>query len=390
MATIQAFLDELRTPATKSTYRAGIYSFLDWKYGRVRADRKVSPKEGRRYEELAARYLKARGNYAEDLRKYAASMQNLPPKTAGIRMTGIKEFFVFNNLDLSEKDLRQIRKRMPQGGARTIEKDLDHNALQTILMHADIKEKALILSLASSGMRIGEVLQLRISDVNLDAEPAIVMIRQEITKTRRQRITFLSREAVAALKEWLKIRPAYLESAKNRNAGLIKWGIGGPKSKEDLRIFPFAGHVAQAAWRTTVGNAGLSSYDESTGRHQLHYHQLRKFFRSQLALACPADIVEALMGHEGYLTQAYRRYTREQMAEFYQKAEGLVTIHVSTKDISRLETEVKKEMRNQQEVIAALSVQNQQMRSELKEYQERQNAILQKFIKDPNGKWWKD
>jgi integrase len=57
------------------------------------------------------------------------------------------------------------------------------------------------------------------------------------------------------------------------------------------------------------------------GRLQYRIHGLRKFFRSQLALSCPVDIVEALMGHEGYLTDAYRRYSRKQMAEYYLKAE---------------------------------------------------------------------
>jgi integrase len=319
-----------------------------------------------RYEDLAARYLSEENNYAEDLRKYAASMQDIPPKTAAIRMTGIKEYLFFNDIEFSEKCIRQIKARMPRGGARTIERDLDHETLQTILAHTDVKGRALILTLASSGMRIGEVLHLRISDINLDIVPAVVTIRQEITKTRQKRVTFLSREAVAALREWLKVRPAYLESAQNRNAGFVARGIGSVKSKNDPRIFPFAGHVAQAMWRTSLKNAGLSSIDESTGRRQLHYHQLRKFFRSQMALSCPVDIVEALMGHEGYLTAAYRRFTREQMAEYYMKSEGMITLQLPSKEITRVETEIKKEMQDQQAVISRLVVQMEERDSELK------------------------
>jgi hypothetical protein len=32
------------------------------------------------------------------------------------------------------------------------------------------------------------------------------------------------------------------------------------------------------------------------------------------------------MGHEGYLTEAYRRYSRKQMGEYYLKAEHHVTV----------------------------------------------------------------
>ena len=38
MATVDEFISELRTSATKSTYRAGIYAFFDWKHGRQRVE----------------------------------------------------------------------------------------------------------------------------------------------------------------------------------------------------------------------------------------------------------------------------------------------------------------------------------------------------------------
>jgi len=88
-------------------------------------------------------------------------------------------------------------------------------------------------------------------------------------------------------------------------------------------------------WRTAIKNAGLKERDPSTGRFSLHIHQLRKFFRSQLALACPVDIVEMLMGHSGYLTDAYRRFTRKQMAEYYLKGEYLLSVH-AIKEINRI------------------------------------------------------
>jgi integrase len=293
-------------------------------------------------------------------------MQDIPPKTAAIRMTGIKEYFLINDIELSAKDTRQIKSRMPKGGARTIERDLDNKVAQVILAHSDVKGKALILSLLSSGMRLGECLQLRFSDVDLEKTPAEITIRQEMTKTRHQRVAFLSREAVTALQEWLKVRQAYIDSAANRNAGLVASGVGSVRSKNDPRIFPFTSHVAQQMWRTTVKNAGLASVDESTGRHQYHYHQFRKFFRSQMALTCPIDIVEALLGHESYLASAYRRYTREQMAEYYLKSEHHITISLPSSEIGEFQTEIKMKMSDQQMSISTLVSQNRQLEQKLK------------------------
>jgi hypothetical protein len=72
------------------------------------------------------------------------------------------------------------------------------------------------------------------------------------------------------------------------------------------------------------------------------------------------------MGHEGYLASAYRRYTKEQMAEYYAKSENMVTLQISPKDITRVETELKKEMQEQQAVITRLVRQNEEREAELK------------------------
>ncbi|GBE55150.1 MAG TPA: hypothetical protein ENH28_06225 [Euryarchaeota archaeon] len=55
---------------------------------------------------------------------------------------------------------------------------------------------------------------------------------------------------------------------------------------------------------------------------------LRKFFRSQLATAIPVDIVETLMGHEGYLT-GDRRYSEKELGEYYSKGEHNFTYYSS-------------------------------------------------------------
>ena len=42
------------------------------------------------------------------------------------------------------------------------------------------------------------------------------------------------------------------------------------------------------------------------------------------------------MGHSGYLTEAYRRYSRKQMAEYYLKAEHHITV-MGTGDIREIQ-----------------------------------------------------
>ena len=54
-----------------------------------------------------------------------------------------------------------------------------------------------------SGMRIGEITQLRLSDIDFTLNPVTITIRSETTKTRETRITHISSEAVSSLKDYL-------------------------------------------------------------------------------------------------------------------------------------------------------------------------------------------
>jgi regulator of replication initiation timing len=62
---------------------------------------------------------------------------------------------------------------------------------------------------------------------------------------------------------------------------------------------------------------------------------LRKFFRSVLGLKIPVDLVEKMMGHSGYLTDAYVRHGDLTAKEYYQKHS--VVLHIfGDQDISDL------------------------------------------------------
>jgi integrase len=289
---------------------------------------------------------------------FVVSLQSRPPLSARQLFTFAKEFFNHYDLELPAKDLKFIRNKLPKGSVRTIERDMDTETIRTILQHLDVKGKALVLVLASSGMRIGEALSLPLEDIDLKAKPAVVTVRGMNTKTGDNRITFLSTEATQAVNEWLKVRPDYIRSSANRNNGLAKHGRGSTKTGEDDgRLFPFSDQNASVLWDNAVEKAGLFSRDKETNRKQLHYHQLRKFFISQLSLIISKEVAEMLAGHSGYLTGAYRRYTKKQLAEEYLKGQHLLTIQ-APKELQEIESEFKAKMQTHSEIIENLVKKN--------------------------------
>jgi len=318
------------------------------------------------------------------LLKFVAYMNGHPPIGAKAKIAGVKEFLNYYGVEFTQRQLKQLSTKMPKGKtARTAEKDVDVETLRKILAHADLKLRALVLTLASSGMRIGEALQIRLSDVDLSKNPAEIVVRGEYTKSGDTRVVFISREAKEALSEWLKVRDSYLKSAANRNRALVEKAEAGEKAIDDDRLFPFSDRNVREMWENALKKAGLWNKDSSTGRSQIRIHALRKFFRSQLALGCPVDIVEALMGHEGYLTEAYRRYTKKQMAEYYSKGEHLLLVQMP-KEIAEIESEFREELNKNRKLIEDLILENRQLRRENEELKKQIRQITE-FLKERFG-----
>jgi integrase len=335
--TIDTFIAMYPKLNTKKSYRAAIYDFLDHIYGRVRAGERISGDEPAKYEELSVKYFSEERDHLNDLIGFLGNMNGKPPTSIKLKLVGVKEWLSFNGVELSQKELKTLRHRTPKAkGAWTVENEFDIPVLRKILAHADEKAAALILTLASSGVRIGEALNIKLKDVDLSKEPPEFIVRGEYTKGGETRVVFISKEAKAALEEWLNVRDDYIRASLNRNKGLVEKAAAGQKTGTDERVFPFSVAVVREFWSRALLKAGLHEKDNSTGRLQYRIHGLRKFFRSQLALSCPVDIVETLMGHEGYLTDAYRRYTRKQMGEYYLKAEHHVTV-TGTGDIREIQ-----------------------------------------------------
>ena len=327
---ISGFLATYSKKNTVKNYRTGIYHFLDHTYWKVRTGRNATKKDAENYEKLNARYFTEDRDYLDDLVRFIAEQSGKPPATIKGRVAGVKEWMTYHEVEFTTRELKTLKNKMPKARtAWSIEEDMTTEVLKKILAHMDERGRALILTLASSGIRIGEALNVKIGDLKLESEPAEIVVRGEYTKSGETRVVFISKEAEAGLEEWLKVRDSYLKSSINRNKGLIEKGDAKPKQMNDDRIFPFSDAVVREMWSRTLTKAGLFERDTTTGRLTLRIHGMRKFFRSQLALSCPVDIVEALMGHEGYLTNAYRRYTKKQMGEYYLKGEHHLTIFES-------------------------------------------------------------
>jgi integrase len=376
MGKIADYLKHYSNASTAGGYSSAVYTFLDHIYGKQRKGAHATADEKEQYEKLVDKYQKSKRNYSEDMAGFVVSLQTRPPLSARQTFTFTKGFFDYYDLELPAKDLKFIRHKLPKGNVRTIDKDMDTETIRVILQHLDVKGRALILVLASSGLRINEALTVTLDDIDFKSKPTCITIRGENSKTGDNRITFISNEATQAVNEWLKVRADYIRSSANRNNGLVKTGRGKAKTNEDDgRLFPFSDQNASALWDNALINAGLLSWDKSTNRKQLHYHQFRKFFISQLSLIVSKEIGEMLAGHAGYLTGAYRRYTKKQLAEEYLKGQHLLTIQ-APKELQEIESEFKAKMQSHSEIIENIVRENIQLKQDMAKLKEEHAEII--------------
>jgi integrase len=307
-------------------------------------------------DELAERYLneiKEGRNYFQDLLGYIADLsKRVSSSSVGQYVSAVKGFLAFYDYDFKPSQLMALRKKTPSHNAVGREDGLKVEDISRILQHSDLKMRALILVLASSGMRIGEALSITLKDVDLDHDPPVIHISGKKTKTKTRRTTFLSQEARGVLVEWLKVREKYIKQAMSKNQYLMAANYSGIKDKDDDCVFPFSITVAHAAWDTLLEKTGLMKRDEDTNWTTRRLHTLRKFFRTRMALGVNVDLVESLMGHGDTLTNTYRKYEDDPdtYEKEYKKGEPYVTIQQT--NIMDIE-EVKKETKNEIDELKA-------------------------------------
>ena len=373
---VKKVLDNYENPQTKVNMETAIIQFFKAIYNKVNSED---------LEIIADKYFSEQRDYEEDVQNFLKTISSLAPLTIKLKVSNVKTFLLENDIELPQKFWRKIIRRIKGSRALTLDRIPTNKELKKLLLHLPIQGKALFQILESSGMRIGELLKSNIDDMYLNEKPARIQIRGNITKTGNSRHAFFSREAKDALTEWLKVREDYLEAA------VAKSHIY-DKKPEDLRIFPFDRTTAYHMWRKALHKSGLNGKDKSTGREKIHPHVLRKFFRTRLGAVIPVDVVEALMGQEGYLTEVYRRYSLEDLRQFYLEGEPALSVFTDTKEVIELQQrieqknkELQKEIEEKntrlQVLVNSLAIENQNMKTRLEAVEKKDRETKDEMYK---------
>lgn len=160
------------------------------------------------------------------------------------------------------------------------------------------RDQALILTVYSAGLRVSEAMSLKLNSFEKDFRRARVL-----GKGKKERIVFLSPEAIEALKKWLKVRKDSINEKSDHGFVFINQR-GGALSPRGFRwiLDRYAGAL------------GIST--------SISPHSLRHSFASHLINAsCDIRIVQELLGHSSLsTTQRYTHIDMERLREQYSRA----------------------------------------------------------------------
>ncbi len=332
------------------------------------------------YELLFDQYLAdKKRDHDEDFTKFADCLKAESTSLLSARqvMTYARRVLEDNGAKFKGKTVRDLKREM-KGGAGTVDRVMTAKVIDSALKELDVKGRAIVLTLASSGARLNEILSLKLSDVDFESNPVKLTLRN--TKNKQTRFTFISTEAARCVQAWLEKRDQYLVGASRRNAGLVRAGICGEKNKESNLLFPLTDSAVNALWENALKAAGLYSQDEQTGRNQYRIHSFRKFFISQLSMAGQKTLAEHLAGHVGYLDGSYRRIDEEAAGNAYLAVQHVLTIGIPPEFRERA-TELNSKLKIQGESIEGLRAMNEKLAEQMVRLENQNMEYEQKLSK---------
>lgn len=227
--------------------------------------------------------------------------------TVNRRLAALRSFYHFLAMmfeDAPENPVRPKRHFIRQG--TRLPRDVQDADLAQLFAVIDLpRDRAMFLLMLRCGLRVGEVRNLSLHDLYLDATPGLLPRLWLRGKGGKERVVYVSHQALAALNTWLDIRPEGSEQAVFVNRFGKRLTVTGIQLQ-------LAGYCQRAGLWITC-------------------HQFRHTFGRHLAEArVPVTTIQKLMGHARLrTTQVYLHVADGQVQADYEAAMEQVMARLS-------------------------------------------------------------
>jgi integrase len=322
------FIQSIKSPKTKENYVHALHYFMDFlkidreDYGSLIADEPLM---------VQSRII--------DYIIYCKDVKRLSPGTIHTDTAAIKHFYIMNDIELKWKKINSFEGeyyRVVEDRAYT------HEEIKKMVDVADLRDKALLLLMASSGMRLGAIPPLQIKDLTPIADLNLYQI--EVYKKYKERyITYCTPECRKAIDDYLDYRRRCGERIQT-NTPLFRKLFDKYDSIQTAHPIPVATSTIKNVVKELLDKTGirpparLTEEEIAAGKRSKRtnlpaIHGFRKFAITNMIRAkLEYNARERLVGHTlKTLDLNYDRREQEELLQEYAKAIDFLTVDNSNK-----------------------------------------------------------
>lgn len=221
--------------------------------------------------------------------------RDLKASTVNARMKVVKAFVRFL-IDQGVVDSEVLSRRLTIKVAEGLPRAIPPEDIRRLLgVIEDVRDRAMVMVLLRTGMRIGELLHTRVEDVLMEERKILIF---EPQKNRLGRVVYLSDDAVEALQGWLERRDPQ------------KVSLFYARGKEGMSY-----GTARKMFYTYLVRAGLA--DKGYSLHCLRHSFATGLLNAGMRLEC----LQVLLGHSDLeMTRRYAKLTDKTREEQYFRA----------------------------------------------------------------------
>jgi integrase len=395
------FFDAIRSPYTRRHYELRTRQFFAWVYGDrvLGAPQKQgrplsgSETEEREKDRLAREYARRFVTRAKKEPEWAGATieaflmehkerverHEIEGSTIGSYSKPLRLFTTMNDVSVNWP---KILKKMPKGRHAADDRPPTTDEVKKILRFADPRIKPIVLTMLSSGIRIGSWDYARwghIQPIMRDGKVVAASLKAYNTKGGRWYTTYVTPEAYATVKEYIDDRQRKGEQiAKDSPVirDLLDTDRGG--SGRPGKPVPLSSRMVKRLIERAIASAQVRPETLPVGQRGHEFkttHGFRKYFDT----VCERQLtlhVEMLEDHDTGLKESYNRPSEEDLLNDYLKAVPDLTITDEWRLALESEERIKEYDESTKNLVASLTTKNQTLEEQVKVLADRLNKAV--------------
>ena len=304
------FINSCKSEATKNDYRKGLSYFMS--YLQLQPNKEDCYSDGRDTKIIQADII--------DWITHMKDTLGLSPASINLYVAAVNHFYTMNDIVLNT---RRINAFKPEFRNVVEDRPYTREQIKSLLDKAEQRNRAIILLLSSSGMRVGALQNLKVGDLTPIDKYNIYQI-QVYKRSKSKYITFCTPECRKEIDLHLQYRKRYGEHITDKSPVFRTTFNRSDEYLAANKITPFSAVGIKCMVNELLNTTGVrpsvkmteNMKHRSNRTNLMEVHGFRKYFDTTCTSAGMDSLyTEILMGHDVGLKGRYTKLSPDELLE---------------------------------------------------------------------------